>query len=152
MNQISFKRDFAYKFIKPTSFINKQEMPKIIIPLWRSNRLSIIRGYLFLERFFQEITLRKLSTITIKYKRSDKQTHRKTVFFFHVVLKDMHSFIFLLNHFPELEVLSAKQGYILVYPFYQFKMEIPCNINHHTMFVYRIMPYLREFELSKKKI
>ncbi len=153
MKDKMFKKDFAYKFIKPTSFINYHEAPKMVIPLWRTNRLSIVRGYLFLQNFFQEITLKKLSIITIKYKRADKQTKKKPVFFFHVLLNDTHLFIFLLYYFPEPLILSSKNGYILVFPFYQFLIKVPCDIKHYSMFVYRIAPYIPELisESTKEK-
>jgi hypothetical protein len=142
MNHLSFKRDFAYKFVKDTSFIKHQETSKIILPLWKLNRLSIIRGYLFLESFFKEVTLKKKSTIKIKYKHADKKTHQQTIFFFHVLLKDTHFFIFLLNYLPEPRILITTTGYVLIYPFYHFVLQIPCN-EKNSIFVYKIIPYIK---------
>jgi len=108
-NQLSFKRDFAYKFIKSTSFINSHETPIILLPLWRSNRLSLIRSYIFLQSFFTEVTLRKKTTLSIKYKRSDKKTHKKTIYFIRILLNNTAFFVFLLAYLPEPKLVGSHQ-------------------------------------------
>jgi hypothetical protein len=139
MNHISFKRDFAYKFIKPTSFITSLEKPKIILPLWRSNRLSLVRAYFFLMQFFKDFSLIKKVTINIKYKRADKKTHKKSIYYFQIPIFDTDFFVFFLNFLPEPKVIGSTTGYVLIYPFHHFVMQIPCNI-HESVFTYRFIP------------
>jgi len=149
MNQISFKRDFAYKFIKPTSFINDPETAKIILPLWRLNRLSLIRAYVFLDSFFDDVTLKKKSTVRLKYKRSDKKTHRKTIFFFHIRILDTHFFLFWAMNLPEPIYVTTTTGYIIVYPMNHFVISIPVNDHKQAIFIYRIIPYLKLLKDAK---
>lgn len=144
MKERSFKIDFAYKFIKPTSFINKKEAPEIVIPLWRSNRLSLIRGYIFLESFFKDVQVNRKTIIRIKYKRADKKMQKKTVYFFHINIRDPRLFIFLGTYLPEPKVISTKLGYVIIYPFHNFTLQVPVDMRQ-PIFSYRILPYLKLF-------
>lgn len=154
MNHISFKRDFAYKFIKPTSFITHQEKPTIILPLWRSNRLSLIRAYFFLMQFFKDFSLVKKVAINIKYKRADKKTYKKSIYYFQIPVFDTDFFMFILDLLPEVKVISSKTGYVLVYSFNHFVLQVPCN-KKTEMVTFRILPSIKlknDLDVLQEKI
>jgi hypothetical protein len=149
MDALSFKRDFAYKFIKATSFLtDHSEKTKIILPLWRADRLSLIRALIFLEVLFKHVTIKKTTTIRIKYKRADKKTYKKTIFFIQIVNINTDLLFLLLDNLPEPKTLGTTLGYVLIYPFNHFVMQIPCTINN-PIFTYKLIPYLKVLENAK---
>jgi hypothetical protein len=144
MNHLTFKRDFAYKFIKSTSIITSQEKPQMILPLWRSNRLSLVRVLVFIESFFKDAQIANKLSIKIKYKRSNKKQHKKFIFFIHVPLNDTPFLLFFLSYLPEPICVGSNKGYKLIYPFNHFTIHLPFDMNQ-PIFTYKYLPYIRLF-------
>lgn len=148
MNQLTFKRDFAYKFIKSTSIVTLQEKPIMILPLWRSNRLSLVRVLVFIESFFRNPRIVNKLSIKIKYKRANKKKHKKLIFFIHIPLNDTPFLLFFLSYLPEPICIGSNNGYRLIYPFNHFTIHLPFDMNQ-PIFTYKYLPYIRMFSYAK---
>jgi len=136
-DQLMFLRDLNYKLIKPISSIYQREKSHFIIPIWKIDRLSLIRCIVFLEKFFPILSTKK-QTILLKYSRIIKKKKTKIRLVITVSIPDIKVLILFLKHMSIPRVLSSLNGYLLIFSFYHFKLTIPVTIKNPA-FTYKLM-------------
>jgi hypothetical protein len=144
MDQLSFKRDFAYKYVKPESFIKSHQTTKIILPLWRANRLSVIRGFIFLNMCFT-VRLGRTQAISLKYKGHaavPRKKKQRGTFFFVIIFEREKLFIFFTLFFPPFFVYYKTDGYLLKMQFHNYTLEVSVTTKDdlfvHTLYTFFI--------------
>lgn len=140
MNQLKTVCDFNYKHIKPTSSIYLKEKSYFIIPLWKVDRLSLIRATIFIEKFFNHIYIRK-QTIYLKYSRIIKKKKTKMRLIIRVPIQDFNILSTLLTYMSIPRYLPILTGYLLIFHFNHFKLTIPVTIKNPIL-TYKLTPYL----------
>lgn len=121
-----FKQDYNYKYT--TNFKTKEKNTIATITLWKTNnRISYMRGLLFLEKFFAKLNIKNIKV----NKRGGKLNNYVRYEF---PLKNNTAVLFeLRNRLPEPEISRIGTKYLISYNFYRFLIELPVLMNDEYM-------------------